>query len=73
MGMLNLQAPMNTVETGSMRDAYMKYMEDSSLQGVRPMPFPEFVKMMQLRLQQQQQQQQQQPQMNPGGLMFPRQ
>ena len=59
MGLLDLfrSAPTTqaSVETGSLRDAYMRYLEQAALQGVQPMPIDQFAKALQ-QLQQQQQQ-----------------
>lgn len=46
MGMFDLFKDVS-VETGGYRDLYMKYLEDCAMKGIKPMPFPDFVKMMQ--------------------------
>jgi len=75
MGLLDLfrSAPTTqaSVETGSLRDAYMQYLEQAALQGVQPMPIDQFAKALQ-QLQQQQTQQQQLQQQNPGMLQWKR-
>lgn len=48
-----------SVETGGLRDLYMKHMEEAAVMGVQPLPFPEFVKRIQEQQSQQQMQQRQ--------------
>lgn len=63
-----------SVETGGLRDLYMAHLEQAALQGVAPLSFPDFVKMVQEQQKQQQMQQRQmlQQQMNQKrGLLSP--
>lgn len=57
-GMLSPSLGANvTAGAGGLRDAYLAHIEQAAEKGLQPLPFPEFVKMLQ-----QQQMQQQQPQ-----------
>ena len=74
MGLLDLfrNAPTTqaSVETGSLRDAYMQYLEQAAYQGIQPVPIDQFAKMLQEQQRQQQLQQlQQQQQVPQPGLM----
>lgn len=55
------------VETGGLRDMYMAHIEQAAMQGVPPMTFPDFVKMIQMQ-QEQLRQQQIAPRL-PGGML----
>lgn len=55
-----------SVENGSIRDLYMQHLEEASLQGVKPMAFPQFVQFLQQQEAMRKQQMQQMPQ---GGML----